>query len=54
MGATATATERRFRGEPAVELESGALGSWTWDYVASKRAAAYINRPDAAQIDWDS
>ena len=33
---------------------AGALGSWTWDYVASKRAAAYINRPDAAQIDWDS
>ena len=33
---------------------AGALGSWTWDYVASKRAAAYINRPDAAHIDWDS
>jgi len=32
----------------------GALGSWTWDYVASKRAAAYINRPDATQIDWNA
>ncbi len=32
----------------------GALGAWTWDYVASKRAAAYINRPDATQIDWDT
>ena len=30
----------------------GALGAWTWDYVASTRAAAYINRPDATQIDW--
>jgi NADH dehydrogenase len=30
-----------------------ALGAWTWDYVASTRAAAYINRPDATQIDWD-
>jgi NADH dehydrogenase len=29
-----------------------ALGAWTWDYVASTRAAAYINRPDATQIDW--
>ena len=32
---------------------SSALGSWTWDYVASTRAAAYINRPDATEIDWD-
>ncbi len=31
----------------------GALGAWGWDYVAKTRAAAYINRPDAAQIDWD-
>ena len=30
-----------------------ALGSWAWDYVAKKRAAAYINRPDATRIDWD-
>jgi NADH dehydrogenase len=30
-----------------------ALGSWGWDYVASTRASAYINRPDAARIDWD-
>ena len=30
-----------------------ALGAWTWDYVASTRAAAYINRPDAPLIDWD-
>ena len=30
------------------------LGAWTWDYIASTRAAAYINRPDATQIDWDA
>jgi NADH dehydrogenase len=30
-----------------------ALGSWSWDYLANTRGAAYINRPDAAQIDWD-
>ena len=30
-----------------------AIGSWGWDYVAQTRASAYINRPDATEIDWD-
>jgi NADH dehydrogenase len=29
-----------------------ALASWGWDYVASTRASALIDRPDAARIDW--
>jgi NADH dehydrogenase len=31
----------------------GALGSWGWDYVATTRSSAFINRPDATEIDWD-
>ena len=30
-----------------------ALASWGWDYVASTRASAYINRPDATKLDWE-
>jgi NADH dehydrogenase len=30
-----------------------AFASWGWDYVASTRASAIIDRPDAARIDWD-
>ena len=30
-----------------------ALAAWGWDYVASTRASAYINRPDATQIEWE-
>ena len=30
-----------------------ALASWGWDYVASTRASAYINRPDVTQIEWE-
>jgi NADH:quinone reductase (non-electrogenic) len=29
-----------------------AVGSWGWNYFASTRASAYINRPEATQIDW--
>ena len=36
-----------------VRARARAIGSWGWDYVASTRASAYINRPDATQIDWD-
>jgi NADH dehydrogenase len=30
-----------------------ALAAWGWDYVANTRPSAIIDRPDAAQIDWD-
>jgi NADH dehydrogenase len=30
-----------------------ALTTWGWDYVANTRPSAIIDRPDAAQIDWD-
>jgi NADH dehydrogenase len=30
-----------------------AARSWIWDYVTLSRAAAVIDRPDAANIDWD-
>ena len=30
-----------------------AFVSWGWDYFSSNRASSIIDRPDAAQIDWD-
>jgi NADH dehydrogenase len=30
-----------------------ALASWVWNYVANTRPSAIIDRPDAADIDWD-
>jgi NADH dehydrogenase len=29
-----------------------ALAAWAWDYVATTRSSAFINRPDATHIDW--
>jgi NADH dehydrogenase len=31
---------------------ANALGAWAWDYVATTRSSAFINRPDATRIDW--
>jgi NADH dehydrogenase len=30
-----------------------ALATWGWDYLANTRPSAFIDRPDAAKIDWD-
>jgi len=30
-----------------------ALFTWGWDYVSISRPSAIMDRPDAAQIDWD-
>jgi NADH:ubiquinone reductase (H+-translocating) len=30
----------------------GAMGTWAWNYVATTRPSAFINRPDATNIDW--
>src|SRR5262249_35355490 len=29
-----------------------ALRAWAWDYVSKKRAAAILDRPEAAAVDW--
>ena len=35
-----------------VRSKTDAFLAWAWDYFSKKRAAALIDRPDAATIDW--